>query len=817
MICLSGWHSSTNNQLSHASRSALVFSVSIVILLVIAHHKALANTGNRNITVSIQPAQPRPGGDVTLSFQIDNADSIYYFGLKLAYESNLISFVSSQPGPLMGTNSIHIADVTSMDTLGASTSRTSGSASGNGTLFKLTFHINKNDNPGPLQFKISSLSLRDSTGNYFTANYKAAIDTSIAPKITNAKLLFSSDTLIVGQTGTVKSSVLARGITDASGQSDKIHAWIGYSATNENPSTWNDTTWIASAYSNDSGESDDYSTTIGSGLPVGTYYIAARFQLNSQSYVYAGFNNSGGGIWNGTTYKSGILVIKKKPPYRTKLVVWNFNDDNLIADRGIKANRHDTLHIHGAGLDGWATGNSGNALNTNGWDATGKPEYYEIHISTKYYKNLRLDSDQYGSNSGPKNFVVEYSTNNQTWSSIPDSNITVGNDWTSGNISNISLPAETWNQSDLYLRWKKSTQIRVSGDTGISSVGTNRIDNIIISGEDNNPTPVTVWPGDTNNDGSVDESDVLALGQNWELEGPPRQDSLLNWQAKTAVEWHPPTATYSDADGNGVVDESDLFPIGKNFNKTNTHPKTTNRQPRILTFSKWPHLQPDDRVTITISTKNSYNVKGVSYRFSINNTPPNDFSIDRIQAGIWSTKWSNLHELLSFIQNNQSGSAGAWVHKGDANPIPAKSLFSFHFIIHDTTFNSAKLEIEKIDILNNKIRTVSPDSLTVSISVEHTTPIDKGPHIIRKTKLEDNYPNPFNPATNIQYELSANTKVVLTIYNILGRKVAALVNKVEPAGEYEVTWNAEHFASGLYFYRLQTRNHVFTKKMMLIK
>ncbi len=570
-------------------------------------------------------------------------------------------------------------------------------------------------------------------------------------------------------------------------------------------------------YEADNGEFDEYKCNIGSDLPVGTYYIAARFQLDSQAYVYAGHNNSGGGIWDGNTYKSGILVIKKKPPYRTKLAVWNFNDDNLVADRGTKINRHDTLQIVGAGLDGWATGNDGDALNTNGWDATNKNEYYEIHISTEYYKNLKLSSDQYGSNSGPRDFVLEYSLDNQHWSSIPDSNITVGNDWTSGDISDANLPSATWNQPDVYLRWEKYTQIRVSGDTGISSVGTNRMDNIVISGEDNNPTPVSVWPGDTNDDGTVDASDVLALGQNWELEGPPRRDSLLNWKSKSAIEWHPSNATYSDADGNGVVDESDLFPIGKNFNKTYSQAKISGQHNKILTFNKWPKLQAGDQVTISIRTPKACLIKGLSYKFTLNNINPNDFSIDHVKAGAWSTKWSDHHELLSFTQNNHSGSAGAWVHKGDTEPVATNNLFSFQIDIHSDTFNSARLEIQKIDILNKNIKVLSPDSLMVNISVEHTTPIDKGPQIIKKTKLENNYPNPFNPTTNIPYDLSTKTKAVLTIYNILGRKVAVLVNKVETAGKYEATWDARHFASGLYFYRLKTRNHVFTRKMMLIK
>jgi hypothetical protein len=83
--------------------------------------------------------------------------------------------------------------------------------------------------------------------------------------------------------------------------------------------------------------------------------------------------------------------------------------------------------------------------------------------------------------------------------------------------------------------------------------------------------------------------------------------------------------------------------------------------------------------------------------------------------------------------------------------------------------------------------------------------------------LEQNYPNPFNPATIIQYSLPVDGSVKLTVFNSLGEKVAELVNEIQKAGVYEVSFNASRFASGVYFYRLESADFVSIKKMMLIK
>jgi hypothetical protein len=88
--------------------------------------------------------------------------------------------------------------------------------------------------------------------------------------------------------------------------------------------------------------------------------------------------------------------------------------------------------------------------------------------------------------------------------------------------------------------------------------------------------------------------------------------------------------------------------------------------------------------------------------------------------------------------------------------------------------------------------------------------------------LGQNYPNPFNPSTSIEFALPQPSNVVLKIYNTLGQEVVTLVNNQMDAGFHSVTWNGKdntnsQVSSGLYIYRLQAGNAVFSKKMTFLK
>ena len=107
----------------------------------------------------------------------------------------------------------------------------------------------------------------------------------------------------------------------------------------------------------------------------------------------------------------------------------------------------------------------------------------------------------------------------------------------------------------------------------------------------------------------------------------------------------------------------------------------------------------------------------------------------------------------------------------------------------------------------------APDSIPVGIRDEGVIP--------DKFELSQNYPNPFNPETVIRYSIPKAENVSLVVYNLIGEKIAHLVDERKQAGSYSVIWDATNFASGIYFYRLQAGppagGFVQTRKMVLLK
>ncbi|MBL7129427.1 MAG: T9SS type A sorting domain-containing protein [Ignavibacteria bacterium] len=86
-----------------------------------------------------------------------------------------------------------------------------------------------------------------------------------------------------------------------------------------------------------------------------------------------------------------------------------------------------------------------------------------------------------------------------------------------------------------------------------------------------------------------------------------------------------------------------------------------------------------------------------------------------------------------------------------------------------------------------------------------------------KYTLHQNFPNPFNPVTNIRFDIPRSSQVKLIIYDALGREVATLVNEKLNAGSYETDWDGSSYPSGVYFYRVETNEFIYVRKMVMIK
>jgi hypothetical protein len=101
--------------------------------------------------------------------------------------------------------------------------------------------------------------------------------------------------------------------------------------------------------------------------------------------------------------------------------------------------------------------------------------------------------------------------------------------------------------------------------------------------------------------------------------------------------------------------------------------------------------------------------------------------------------------------------------------------------------------------------------------VTSPTGINQQNNVPADYKLSQNYPNPFNPTTNISFSIPKNEHVSLKFYDMMGREVATYIDEVVNAGTYNAEVDASSWASGVYFYKLQTNSFVDTKKMTLVK
>jgi hypothetical protein len=158
------------------------------------------------------------------------------------------------------------------------------------------------------------------------------------------------------------------------------------------------------------------------------------------------------------------------------------------------------------------------------------------------------------------------------------------------------------------------------------------------------------------------------------------------------------------------------------------------------------------------------------------------------------------------------------LHKGDA-----------FFQILDTTKSSGAYEwdisynLPTADDYRIKIKSLVVDTLydlsTLSFSIIDTILSIGGDKEIvhERFHLYQNYPNPFNPKTIITYELPVANYVDLSLYNILGEKVANLVSEKVEAGQHQAEWDATGFASGVYYYKLNAGEFQQVRKMVLIK
>jgi hypothetical protein len=174
-----------------------------------------------------------------------------------------------------------------------------------------------------------------------------------------------------------------------------------------------------------------------------------------------------------------------------------------------------------------------------------------------------------------------------------------------------------------------------------------------------------------------------------------------------------------------------------------------------------------------------------------------DFSADVTTGGVPLT--------VNFSSLGEGATTWAWDFDGDGITDSSVENPSFEY-------GAAGLYTVTLTVSND----IVSDSEVKLDYIEVTEPTDATPPAL-VLGLEQNYPNPFNPKTNISFALSSSGQTRLSVYDSSGRRVAVLADEYMDAGTHRFTWNAEHQASGVFFYKLEAAGESFVKKCVLLK
>ena len=167
----------------------------------------------------------------------------------------------------------------------------------------------------------------------------------------------------------------------------------------------------------------------------------------------------------------------------------------------------------------------------------------------------------------------------------------------------------------------------------------------------------------------------------------------------------------------------------------------------------------------------------------------------------WSTSFEKNNSRFDIERKTEDGS---WEKKGSVNG-NGTSGESHNYSFNDANLKSGKYyyRLKQVDYNGNFKYYVLSNEVNVGVP--------------EKYFLSQNYPNPFNPSTVISYHLPSAGFTGIKIYDITGKEVMSLVNEVQQAGYYNVTFTAAGLTSGIYFYKIQSGNFSQVKKAMLVK
>ncbi len=320
-----------------------------------------------------------------------------------------------------------------------------------------------------------------------------------------------------------------------------------------------------------------------------------------------------------------------------------------------------------------------------------------------------------------------------------------------------------------------------------------------------------VWPGDADNNGMVNEADILQIGLHFNQTGNARPNASFDWKAQPMSFWNDTTAMYVDATGDGRIKINDMPAIGFNYGLTHfsimpiTSPLIL--LDKIAADNKLYAIanRVGNEVTVSVIAKAAQDLFGISFKIFYN---PAELSFIDAYNG----EYMPGGIFFKHVDTNQGLLASAvTLTRGEDGVTDTKSVMIARFNMLDNDLNLHFQDVVAYNTAGNRIEFEVTDLSEVLGVKDEIAPTEYS--------LAQNYPNPFNPTTTIRYTLPRASTVTLIIYNVLGQKVISLVNSHQNPGTYTVPVNASELSDGIYFYTLSAGAGTFTqtKTMMLVK
>jgi photosystem II stability/assembly factor-like uncharacterized protein len=209
-------------------------------------------------------------------------------------------------------------------------------------------------------------------------------------------------------------------------------------------------------------------------------------------------------------------------------------------------------------------------------------------------------------------------------------------------------------------------------------------------------------------------------------------------------------------------------------------------------------------------------LRSVSFSDTINGIVVGDSGVVlRTTNGGASWILQSLGSILLFRNVKMLGATGWMV--GDSGNIRSSTDFGSSWTIQNSGTTTSLLGV---DFITQRIGSIVGDGMTVLLTRNGgSTYVEDRRAIldIDSYQLYNNYPNPFNPSTNISYFLPHHGYVHLIIYNILGQRIKTIVNEEKNGGNYSLLWEPNNLPSGVYFYRLEINGISLARKMLYLK